>query len=218
MDFAKAFTFVFEDADWLKKIGVMALISLIPIVGTLVLIGYALETAQRVIRQDPVALPDLDFGAQLSLGFKGFLINLVYAIPLLILYLPVMIATISTANSDSGNISPIMGVLMFCCGGLMFLYGIAMAVALPAANGNFLATGQMSSAFRFSEVIALVRAAPGAYLMVFLGAIVANFIASLGTIACVVGVLVTFPYAMVATYHLYGQAYRASIANGALNL
>ena len=77
MDFAKAFKFVFDDPDWLKKIGVMALITLIPVVGTFVLMGYALETAQRVIRQDAEALPNLDFGAQLGLGFKGFLIALV---------------------------------------------------------------------------------------------------------------------------------------------
>lgn len=217
MDFAKSFKFVFDDPDWIKKIALISLITLIPVVGMFVLMGYALETAQRVIRQDPEELPNLDFGAQLGLGFKGFLINLVYGLPMFVLYLPIIIAT-ATMGNESSDLSPVVIGLMFCCGGLMFLYAILMALVLPAANGNFLATGQMSSAFRFSEVIALVRAAPSAYLIVLVGAIAANFIASLGMIACVIGVIFTFSYAIVVTYHLYGQAYRVAIANGALRI
>lgn len=217
MDFAKSFKFVFEDPDWMKKIGLVSLITLIPVVGTIVLMGYALETARRVIRQDPEPLPSLDFGAQLGLGFKGFIINFVYAIPMFLIYLPVIIAT-ATMSSDSSELPALVMGLMFCCGGLMLLYGITLAVVLPAAIGNFLATGQMGAAFRFSEIIALVRAAPSAYLMVLVGTIAANFIGSLGMIACGIGVLFTFTYAMVVAYSMYGQAYRVSIANGALRI
>jgi hypothetical protein len=217
MDFAKSFKFVFEDPDWLKKIGLVSLITLIPVVGMFVLMGYALETAQRVIRQDPEALPALDFGAQLGLGFKGFVINFAYGIPMFLLYLPVIIST-ATMSSDSGDLSPLVMGLMICCGGLMFLYAIALAIFLPAAIGNFLATGQIGSAFRFSEIIALVRAAPSTYLLVLVGVLAANFIGSLGSIACGIGIIFTFSYGMVVAYHLYGQAYRVSISNGALRI
>jgi hypothetical protein len=220
MDFAKAFKFPFDDPDWIKKIGILGLITLIPMVGTFVLIGFALETARRAIRQDPQALPELDFGGQLGLGFKGFLISLVYTIPAFLLYIPVIIATVvmtSGSGSDSSSSAGMLTIVMVCCDGLLLLYALVVAVVMPAAIGNFLSTGELGSAFRFGEVISLLRAAPGAYFMVLLGAVVANFVASLGMIACGVGLLFTFPYAMVAAYHLYGQAYRVALANGALS-
>jgi len=100
----------------------------------------------------------------------------------------------------------------------MFLYGLVMAVGLPAAYGNFLSTGNLGAAFKFSEVIALVRAAPGAYLLALVGVIGASIIGSLGSIACVIGAIFTYAYAVVVMYNLYAQAYRASIANGALRI
>jgi len=40
MDFGKAFSFVFEDEDWIKKIGVGGLISLIPVIGVFLVLGW----------------------------------------------------------------------------------------------------------------------------------------------------------------------------------
>ena len=219
MDFVKAFTFIFDDPDWIKKVGIVALVSLIPIVGSLVLLGYALEAGQRVIRQDAQLLPDLDFGAQLGLGFKSFVIGLVYAIPAILIYLPMVIVPIALSsgeNSDTAN-TAVLGV-MVCCGGLLLLYGILMMVLIPAAHGNFIATGQLGAAFRFGEIFSLLRAAPGAYLMVLLGGLIGGFIAPLGTIACGVGVLLTAAYVSIVMGSLYARAYNAAIANGALRM
>ena len=53
MDFGSAFSFVFQDEDWIKKILLIAVISLIPIVGQIVALGFALEVMKRVINSDP---------------------------------------------------------------------------------------------------------------------------------------------------------------------
>ncbi len=217
MDFGKAFTFAFDDPDWLKKIVLAALISLIPLIGQFYLIGYGLEVARRVIRRQPSPLPDVAFSECLALGFKSFVIGLVYAIPVFVLILPgVIIPTVIYTNGESGSAEPLIVAFTVCCTGLAVLYGIALWIWLPAAHGNFLATGQLGAAFRFSEVFALIKAAPGAYLMVLLGGLIGGFIAPLGSIACAVGVLVTGVYAVVLSGHLYGQAYNAAIANKAL--
>jgi hypothetical protein len=215
MEFAKAFSFVFEDPDWLKKIAIAALVGLIPIVGQLVLIGWVLDTAKRVIRQDPAPLPDLDFGAQLGLGFKSLVIGLVYGIPAFIIYLPIIIVTLVAGNSNSDAGGTAVIAVTLCCTGLLVLYGLLLMVMLPAAHGNFLATDRLGAAFNFRQVFALLRAAPGPYLMVLLGGVIAGIIAPLGSIACGVGVLLTSAYAMLISAHLYGQAYRAAVANGA---
>ncbi len=220
MNFGQAFTYVFEDPDWAKKVLIPALIALIPLVGQIFLLGWSLDIARRVIQQNPRPLPDLDFGRQFVDGLKGLVIGLVYAIPIIIFTIPIIIA--STTISSAGTISPdqtpttattIVSLVSVCCGGIIFLYSILMAFVLPAAYGNFAATGQLGSAFRFSEVIGLVRAAPGAYLLVLLGLIVSGFIGGLGTIACGIGVVVTTAYAMAINGHLYGQAYNEATRN-----
>ena len=101
MEFGKAFSFVFEDPDWFKKIAIAALVGLIPVVGQFVLIGWALETAKRVIRQDPNPLADLDFGSQLGLGFQSFLVGLVYAIPAFLIYIPMFVIPFLVGDTSS---------------------------------------------------------------------------------------------------------------------
>lgn len=216
MEFGKAFSFVFEDADWFKKIAIAALVGLIPVIGQFVLIGWALESAKRVIRQDPTPLADLDFGAQLGMGFQSFIIGLVYSIPAILLYLPAIIVPFLLGDGSSSDAAATaVTIVMVCCIGLMVVYALLMVVVLPAAQGNFLASGRLGAAFNFSQVFGLLRASPGAYLFVLLGGVIGGFIAPLGSIACGIGVLLTSAYAMLISAHLTGQAYRAAVANGA---
>jgi hypothetical protein len=217
MDFGKAFTYVFEDPDWVKKVLLAAVFSLIPIVGTFVAMGWGMEAGQRVIRQDPQALPEVDFGKHLGQGFRVFLIYLVYSLPLLLFYIPIILITALGGQGDSSSttMNGLIVVISLCCGGLMLLYALVLMVTLPAAMGNYLATDQVGAAFRFKEVIGLLRASPGAYLITLLGGLLTGTIASLGSIACVIGVVVTSAYAAAVMGHLIGQSYRAAIANGA---
>lgn len=215
MNFGQAFTYVFEDPDWLKKVLIPALISLIPIVGQIYLIGWALDISRRVIQHNPRPLPDVDFGRQLGEGFKGFVVGLVYAIPILILEIPIIIASLLTSNQnmDPNTVAPLVTFVSLCCGGLIFLYAILLAFALPAAMGRLADSGSIGAALRFQEVFGLLRAAPGAYLMTLLGVMVAGMIASLGTIACVIGVVATLAYSQAIAGHLYGQAYLEATHN-----
>jgi hypothetical protein len=215
MNFGQAFSFVFEDPDWAKKVLIPALISLIPLVGQIFLVGWALDITRRVIQQNPRPLPDLDFGRQLVDGLKAFVVGLVYSIPIIIFTIPISIvsAVAGNQNMDSNTAGGIVTVVSLCCGGLIFLYSIAMMFVLPAALGNVAATDRLSAAFNFSEIMSLVRAAPGAYLLVLVGVIVSGFIAGLGSIACGIGVIVTLAYSQAVNGHLYGQGYNEATRN-----
>lgn len=215
MDFGKAFSYPFEDPDWAKKIIIPALITLIPIFGEIFILGWMLDIVRRVIRRDPTPLPELDLGRQFVDGLKALVVGLVFAIPILILELPTIILSVnsSSGNMDQQTANGLITIVSLCCGGLVIIYALLMAFVTPAAYANMVAKDQLSAAFRFSELWTLIRANPGAWLMVFLGVLVTGFIAPLGTIACVVGVLLTATYAMVVNAHLYGQAYNASVQN-----
>ncbi len=221
MEFGRAFTYATEDPDWLKKIGIAALVTLIPIVGQITVLGWALEITRRVINQDPSPLPDWDnFGDFVSKGFQAAVVGFVYALPLIVVSgcLNTVLPFMAQAGSDSEELmTTIITVFSICIGCFNFIYGILLSLVLPAAYGNMAASGgQVSAGFRFNEIIALVRAAPGPYAMVILGAIASSFIASLGIIACVIGVIFTQAYAMTVNAHLWGQAYNT--AKGAQNV
>ncbi|MDX9863163.1 MAG: DUF4013 domain-containing protein [Anaerolineaceae bacterium] len=214
MDFGAPFTFPFEDPDWLKKIALAGLVGLIPIVGQLFIAGWGLEVARRVIRREPVLLPDINFGEYLGLGFKQFLIGFVYGLPLFLFGLPIAIVggIGGAADMDAETIGILVTVISCCCGGLALIYTLLLAFMMPAALGRFLDTGELSAAFKVKEVFALVKAAPVPFLIAIAGSVAAGFIASLGSIVFIIGVIFTAAYSMAIIGHFYGQAYNEAKA------
>lgn len=213
MDFGKAFSFVFDDEEWLKKIGVGGLIILIPIVGQLVLLGWMVEIVRRVVNGDPEPLPDWsDFGGYLGKGFKAFVIGFVYSLPLVLLNICISIpsAMATSGGIDEDVMITVVSVTSICFGCLSILYGLFVSVVLPGAIGKFAVTDELGAAFKFGDVIRMVRGNLGAYGLVFLGSLLMGIIAPLGLIACVIGVLFTYAFAMAFYGHLIGQAYRES--------
>ncbi len=216
MEFGKAFSFAFEDPDWLKKLGIGALLMIIPIIGWLVVAGWGIEVTRRVIQHDPQPLPDWsDFGGYLVKGLQVFVIGFVYALPVILVNACQQGITVFGQQGNSSSDQTMLTVLMvvgICFGCVSFIYSIFLGFVLPAALGSFAATGQMGAGFRFAEVFGLVRAAPVAYLLTLLGGFIASLIASLGLIVCIIGVLFTAVYATTINAHLYGQAYNEATA------
>ncbi len=205
MDFGLSFSFPFQDEDWIKKIVLTAVISFIPVIGQFALMGWMVELTRRVIRGDENPLPDwADFGGILILGLKMVVIGFVYSLPLILLALPM--GGISALLDDDSAIA-IYSFVMMCFSCFAVIYGLALAYFFPAAVGELAVTDNLGEAINPTNIIAHVRAAPSAYLLAFLGTIVAGFLAGLGIILCFVGLLFTIVYAYAIQGHLYGQAY-----------
>ena len=209
MDFGKAFSYPFEDQDWLKKVGVAALIVLIPVIGQLLIAGWGFEITRRLIKGDPAPLPDWsEFGEMIGSGLKVAVVWFAYMLPVILLQVCLQVAILGSAESlDNDALTAGLSFVVFCISCLVFIYALIMALIVPAALGNMAAKSELSAAFRFGEVFGLVRAQPGAYVMVLLGGMVAGFVASLGVIACFIGVFFTAAYATTINAHLRGQAY-----------
>ena len=216
MEFGRAFTYAFEDSDWLKKIGIAALVSLIPLIGLITLLGWALEITRRVIHREAELLPAWDnFGDFVSNGFKAFLVGFVYALPIILISgcLNTVLPLLTSAAGDNGGsvISTVVTVVSICFGCFNFILSIMICLVVPAALGNLAASGgNLSAGFRFNEIFGLLRAAPGPYALVLLGGLVSSFIAGLGLIACLIGIVFTQALAMSINAHLWGQAYQAA--------
>jgi hypothetical protein len=204
MDLGLSFTYVFQDEEWVKKILIGAVAFLILFIGWIPLLGWMIETTRRVIRQDPQPLPDwTDLGGLFSLGLKGLVIWIIAGILPAILVIP--IAFLGATSNNSNTFMIVYSVCYSCFG---IVYGILMALGLPASFGILAATDQLGDALNPNKIMGLVRTSPSAYLMALVGGFVAGIVGNLGTILCGIGVLATMAYSVAVIGHLYGQAYR----------
>ena len=211
MNFGLAFSFPFQDSKWIEKIVIAALISLIPIIGWLALLGWSVEIGRRVINgEDEVLAPWSDFGGLLVDGLKAFVISLIFSIPLLVIWIPYGFIAALIGSTDGDAAGGIIGALSLCFACVSILYSLALLFFIPASYGRLAATGEIGDALNVGELWRMISQNADAYLIVLLGYIVAGFIASLGVILCVIGVFLTSAYAVAVQGHLFGQAYRVS--------
>jgi hypothetical protein len=80
MDVRQALTFIFKDEEWIKKVLLGIVISLVPIFGQFALMGYMLVIIRNVKSGDPRPLPDWSEAVQYFVeGLKMWVVNMVYS-------------------------------------------------------------------------------------------------------------------------------------------
>ena len=112
MDAAKSFSFPFEDPDWPSKLGLGALISMIPILN-FAWTGYLVDIIRTVMNNDGDLLPSWDdLGKKFNEGLILFGAWLVYASPILIaLCLPLGLITSSGLITEDNNTQDLSQIL-----------------------------------------------------------------------------------------------------------
>jgi hypothetical protein len=209
MDIGKSFGYVFEDESWVSKVLIGGLIFLIPLIGQFVVMGYAYKVAQNVARGVERPLPDWsEFGDALARGFFGWVIWLVYALPVILIAIVISLITAGAAAAGGEDGGGAAVALSLCLLPIIFILALVCAVAALTAIARYLATDTFGEAFKFGEVLASLRANIGAWAMLLLVAILAGVVANLGIIACGVGVLFTAFYAQCVIGHALGQTIR----------
>lgn len=207
MNFGLSFSYIFKDQDWFRKLLIPALCMLIPIVGWMVSLGWALKVARNVMDGVEEPLPELDFGGDILRGFFAFLISFIYSLPVTVL------STVSGWVSnwqfyDNNTAMFGMGLVGAVVGLLAFALGLVTTFFSLAAIANYIGKDDFGAAFRLGEVWRLVTANVGDWLLVLVGMFLAvGLIGPLGTIACIIGVILTTTYGLAVTGHMLGQAY-----------
>ena len=213
MNFTKAFTYIFDDPRWLEKLVIPLLVTLIPVIGWMVAAGYLLRVTRNVAEHQVEPLPELEFGADLSRGFKVFVANLLYGLPIVVVSTLLFLPLGLSGNSGSTNFFAI--ALAILGGLLILLYALFVAIIMPAVNANLAVKEQIGAAFEFKEIFRMLNNNFKAWLIVIGGTILCSvFIAPIGGIILVVGAIITGFYSQLIIAHLTGQAYAHSQAPG----
>lgn len=210
MDIGLAFSFPFQDKDWITKLILASVILLIPVLGIIVVLGWTLAITRNVIKGEAEPLADWsDFAGLLTLGFKASLVSLVYALPIIAVSIPFGIFS-GLVDSRSAEGWIIFISLCFSC--FSILYGLVLTFIFPAAMGELAANDDLGAALNPSHIFGLIRKAPNVYILTFLATIGAGFLSGLGVLLCFVGILFTSSYAYAVYGHLFGQAYLEATA------
>jgi len=184
----RAFSFMFEDKNWVVKIILGAVFNLLMLVlvGIPFVLGYLLELAKNSSEGKELPLPEWD-----KLGDK-FIRGLIYLVILIIYSIP-------------GMILSFIPCVKFCLGPLYFL---ALAFVLPYITVKYAQTGSFEEVFRFNEIIEFVKNNLSNLVIVILLTIALQIIATFGVLALVVGIFFTLFWADLGIFYLYGQVYR----------
>ena len=212
MDIGKSFTYAFDDEKWVQKLaigGLLVLASVIPVVNiftALVILGYSLRVLQNVAEGVEQPLPEWDdWAGDWVKGLMVALAYLIYSIPVILVSGFSWAVSALSVYGDPSQAEELLGVCLAGLSCLAGLWGVAEAVVLPAAMINYAAEGEFGSFFRFGELFRFIRDNFGNYIVAILLIIVAQFVAGLGVILCVIGVFFTSFWSSLVSAHLLGQ-------------
>jgi hypothetical protein len=224
MDIGKAFSYPFEDENWLSKLFLGAIVSAVPILN-FAWTGYTVDIVRNVSDGVSLPLPDWsEFGDKFVKGFLIWAAGFIYSLPALIIAcLPLGFLAIPALAEDS-NLSDTffsvftgVGIFLIC---LIVLYLLVFSFYFPAVYINFARKGTFGSCFEIGEIIKIVSEDTSEYLTAWLisivGAILVGIIIALATgllgwILCIGWIIAWLISAIGSVYmyvifsHLFGQ-------------
>lgn len=220
LDFGRAFSFVTEDPDWIKKVllGALFYFGASLLIGAPFVAGYALRVIARTARGEARPLPEWDdFGGLFVEGLKAIGLYLACA---LVFLLPVGVLGCAFALMAGGlsKAAPSGAGEGLAAIGILGLYGVglvlmlALAIYLPAAFIRLALLGRFGVGFEVGENVALIRRNLGNYALAVLVYLAASIAAVFGYCLCLVGVFATSFWAICSGAWALGEVARRDAA------
>lgn len=210
-DFAKPFSFVFDDPRWLNKILIGGLFYLLGflIIGFFFILGYLARMARNVIAGVTQPLPEWDdLGEYFGEGLRLVGVVIIWILPLIALALLFVVPSIALSGLDNEaaqNIGGCAAGSMWC---LIFPLSLAVTFFMPASLLFAVVEKRFGAAFEMGRIWTFIKANIGEYLLAIVIYFVARFLAGFGIILLCIGVIFTGFWSMVITSYAFAEVYR----------
>jgi hypothetical protein len=219
MRYRDAFTYVFQSQGWIPSLLILALASLVPLIGPIFAFGYvavvieSLRWGQSSADYHKIQMDRLQ--DYLLRGLRVFLVSVLAALALIpfyiVFFVGAMIASAVTgaAGGDSGGgaVSSALGCVFTVAGGVLVLaFALAIPVLLVPLQLRASLNPDLKSLFSFSYVRDFVRRMWRESLLCYVVLCLAAIpIAIVGMLALFVGIFVAIAYIYLVQAHLLAQ-------------
>jgi hypothetical protein len=219
IDFGRAFTYVSEDPEWLKKIligGLFALACMV-LVGIPFVLGYFSRTLRNVASGTRPELPEWDdLGGLFEEGLRLTAVYLVYTLGVILvlgvfaaaLIVPGLVASGSGRGGDALAAVSALGIVALY--GVVMLVSLALGLYLPSALTRAALRGSVADGFAWRENFAFIKANLANYALSLVSYLVAGFLAQFGVLLCCVGVFPVAFWSYLVLASSLGQTARLS--------
>jgi hypothetical protein len=228
MNIGKSFSFPFEDKQWITKLGLGALITLVPILN-FAWTGYMVGIIRNVMNGSPEPLPNWDdIGKKFMDGILLAVASFVYALPIIVVFcLPLsfmIVPAILSGNTDTQGLAEAIAglgsVLLVCLSCVFAVYALLLSVIFPAILIIFAREGTLASCFKFREAFNLISKNTSPFLtawgvniglslaigfVIGIAQTILNLIPCIGQIASIILTFGVVVYSTSVYGHLFGQ-------------
>jgi hypothetical protein len=215
-DFARPFSYVFDDPRWPQKIGIGGLFYFLSfvVVGWFFILGYMAETVRNVIAGAARPLPEWDdLRGFFDEGLRLAGVVLVWFAPVLLIAAVIAIPAIAldaVQDQITGPVELLVLVLMACFGCLIVPLWLAWLFLVPVSLLFAIVDRRFGAAFELGRIFRFIRGNAGNYLFAVLVMIIAHFIGGMGFGVLCIGLLFTAFWSQLIIAHAFGQLYRAA--------
>lgn len=210
-DFAKPFTFVFDDPEWLQRIliGGLFYIAGFLIVGWFFILGYMARLARNVIAGLERPLPDWEnLGDYFNEGLRLFGVMLVYFLPLVFLAMLMVFTSVMVDSVDNEAARSVGGLMASCVMCLFVPLIITLILFLPGSLLFVAVERRFGAAFEFQRIWAFIRQNIGNYILAILVYLIARMVGGVGFFLLCIGLVFTGFWSFLITTHGFAQVYR----------
>ena len=211
----QAFAFPFKGRSWGSKFLLAALFMFLSLlgIGVFFIAGYLIRVTQRVMRNEPDAMPEWKNLSEIFvIGFKFIIVYIIYLLPVLALTIPLIgLSVASDAAQGVVILEVLLAIYMFGYVLLVIPYGVALTIAMPIIIYRFAANERMAEALDIGEIYGTFKRHWQSTLIVALLSVGIQSLASVGLILFIVGILFTIFYTYLVSAYLAGALYLDSM-------
>jgi hypothetical protein len=235
MDLGKALSYLFADPKWLKKLLLAAFVSVLPVLGQIILIGWLLDTLRNIRAGQPYPIPEWsgdDLARWLGRGVAAWVSVMAWILPCALVLgiiftcgsfgLQVLtggaMSAVPSGGQGAGSLMAGLGTVYiivlccFSCVAVLALIIVVLGAMVPYIR--FAVTDRMDVGLDYRANFRLLFANIGPFLLILLVAFVALIVVGIvNVITLGIGTFVTTPYiSLVFTYLFAGISRRLETA------